>query len=281
MILVSRIIGNTLPGRHGPDAQYNALKFILENEQRRGVAKHWVLNRIYDDAERRRYEALLDAYQYPVDIIPFSADDYKASKDPSHYLTNINAARNFCVRRADETGLKFCLPLDSRCIFTEEDWVFIEECCLRAIRSETPYVIIPQARLSYEEWDRPLNMLDFRTKNQKTGEYLENEYALGLNVVAPLQFDEERPFGRADKAELLAAIGVNGPWERWVANSGVGCRYVDEAIYGKCFAKAPRGIRVLPSGNQEADKCPVKRFSARAEGLARLVSDCNLRFLEK
>jgi hypothetical protein len=47
--VIYRIIGNTLPPRHGPGDTCNNLKFVLENEpDLPSCEKRWVLNRLFD-----------------------------------------------------------------------------------------------------------------------------------------------------------------------------------------------------------------------------------------
>ena len=262
-ILVSRIIGNHIPGRYSEDAVMDAFEITMDECDPEGGQWLWILNRLFRPRAEAALLGMLGLRDQWAERLPFVEDDYRQATDKSHYLTNVNAARNFGVDAAKAAECEFCLPLDSRCIFTEEDWVEISATVNQAIQEKIPYVVVPQVRIQLgEEWDADFSV----------GRGAFTEPAVALSVDAPLLFDEDRRFGDADKAELLAAIGYPGPWREWAKSR----RRVKGSMYGKCFLVSDGLIRVLPSGNDRADRNINERARIRAGGIQRMVEQCNL-----
>lgn len=261
-ILVSRIIGNHIPGRYIREDAVNSVARAIQHMPYT-AGQFWIFNRIWDQQTWDDYDPIIEEWEIFSEVIPFVESEYRAARNKSHYLTNVNHARNDSVHWAGEHSHKFALPLDSRCIFTEQDWDKISAAVNKAIQQKIPYVVVPQVRLqSGEEWDADFSV----------GRWAFTEPAIALSVDAPLLFDEDRRFGDADKAELLAAIGYPGPWNHWAEDA----RRVDPGLYGKCFLESDGLIRVLPSGNDAADRDINERARVRAEGLQRMVEQCNL-----
>ena len=60
--VIYRIVGNSLPPRHGPDDTCNNLQFVLENEpDLPSCDKRWLLNRLVDPEVEARCIKLIRA----------------------------------------------------------------------------------------------------------------------------------------------------------------------------------------------------------------------------
>ena len=154
--VIYRIIGNSLPPRHGPDEAYDNLQFILDNEpDLRSCDKRWVLNRLVDPEVEAKCIKLIEASGQKYLLIPFDETAYKATfldasgmpkplnpfardsgevegslrvlakewilRHKSLAAIQFNSARN----RAIELGRKdaiWTLPLDGSNYFTAEFW---------------------------------------------------------------------------------------------------------------------------------------------------------------
>lgn len=237
-ILIYRLIGNSLPPRHGIRHAVEALSFILSNEPDLPQAeKRWVLNRIADPAvevecirliegagkkylripfDPERYRcAFLDASGMPDVLNPFAASETRPARGneevwakewmlrhKSLAAIDLNYARNFALEQG-KTEAQWILPLDGSCFFTSRGWEEVRAALAKASRER--YAVIPLARIA----DNTL-LLD---EGFAPREFEEPQMAFRNDTKD--RFDERLRYGNMNKAELLARLCVPGPWTNW------------------------------------------------------------------
>ncbi len=299
--VIYRIIGNSLPPRHGPDDTYNNLQFALLNEPvLPSCEKRWLLNRLVDPeveatcikfirAHGQKYHSIpldeafysavfLDASGMPKSLNPFARESSKT--DPAWHLSkewifrhkslaaiNLNDARN----RAIELGRKdalWTLPLDGWCYFTAEAWdSFVES----AARNEDAfYGIVPLVRLNSN------------TQLKTRADLLEadEEPQIAFRRDAPDRFNQKMRYGNQNKSELLTRLGVPGPWGHWKL------AYWDttlkvEAIAPKMFFLGGRVYRLASGAGDKVETSSQSRFAARFEGVQRFVEQLDTALMQK
>lgn len=234
-----RIIGNDLFPRHAKGQSRQNVRFILENEPPlENCEKRWVLNRIFDSAERQAIIDLLEEHGQTYLEIPFEAEafaqirwDYASLPEPGFlssatfhtleplelqqervitatyrlknlYLMNNNGARNTALE--DGRGrAKWVLPWDGNCFVTRSGWEAIQS----AVRSapHLPYFAVPMERIT------------------DNAELLREEFTpcpveepqLLFRKDTDERFGENHPYGRRPKVELFWRLGIPGKWDRW------------------------------------------------------------------
>ncbi len=233
-----RILGNDLPPRHKIGQSRENLDFILRNEPEFDACeKLWIVNRIIDPDEEARIVERLEAEGQRYEVIPFEASEYaqvpldfSISEDSQplqsdrfqamsaeqqvrliaqvHRLKNAYAMHNNGARnRAIEIGrarAKWVLPFDGNCFLTDADWRHLRS-GIAAI-PDRQYVVVPMARLGTN--DAAFDPLDPRQARE--------EPQLAFRRDASERFDEAHPYGRRPKVELMARLGVEGPWSGWI-----------------------------------------------------------------
>ena len=232
-----RVIGNDLPPRHAAGQSRENLAFILAHEPALpGCRRLWIVNRILDAAEEARIVALLEAHGEEFRRIPFEPEAYArvpldfstfpprqflhsrafAALEPAArdralpqvfrlrnaYAMHNNGARNAALDWGRELA-KWVLPFDGNCFFAAGDWDrLVAEV---AAAPDRRYFVVPMARLGSNDLAlAPLDPSDAAEEPQVL-----------FRSDAALRFDEAHPYGRRPKVELLARLGVAGPWDRW------------------------------------------------------------------
>lgn len=269
-----RILGNDLPPRH-PDSQTETnLKFILGTESLfEDCEKRFLINRVYDDDKRRRLVDAIQANSFHVDVIPFEEDVFDSLgsyQEKAHYLTNVNSARNYCVKQSLAAGADVVCPMDGGMFFRDDGWTRFAIVC-----SEN----LDDGFFSFATWrvesiEDMLNMQTFPTlystyKFGKISTVGLTEFQLAFTQHSDCLFDESLPYGREDKVELLYRLGIPGLWDHWNPKL-----YKDaEAIKSKFSGKVNNASFVcrLPSGNIAGDKDNELRGQQRKQGLQSLI----------
>lgn len=228
--VLTRIVGNDLPGHHEPDEALRSLRTILAEEPRfRSLRREWIVNRIVDDSMRARIITVLEEAGEQFIVIPFSADEYRRvsllddgapdveqslsneesirlanhrSRYRSVYVFNCNGARNSAIDLAMGRA-SWSLPWDGACLLTPTAWEQIEE-GLRD-RPCVPVAVVPMARRE--------NLEDLR---DGVSTHARDEPQVIVRTDAGIRFDPGRPYGRRSKVELLRRVGVPGPWDTWL-----------------------------------------------------------------
>lgn len=230
-----RIIGNDLEPRHSDGQSIQNVKFILENEPEfKDCRKKWVLNRIFDPVIEQQIIALLESFEQDYTRIPFDFEDYAAVPfdvslmpspdylqspkfeylDPdsriravvqsyrkkNNYVMHNNGARNFALR-AGKQEAKWVLPWDGNCFLTAEAWQELREAVIR--NRHLQYFSVPMARFG--------SNADLMAQTSRPE--AKEEPQLLFRYDSAEEFDAEHPYGRRPKVELLARLGIPGPWD--------------------------------------------------------------------
>lgn len=300
--VIYRIIGNSLPPRHGPDETYNNLQFTLENEPDLPACdKRWVLNRLVDPeieakciklirASGQKYHtipldeaayktAFLDASGMPRSLNPFVQDSSKSDKallvqskewifrHKSLAAINLNDARN----RAIELGRKdalWTLPLDGWCYFTPEAWEGFTENVAR--NKDAFYGVLPLERVK--------DNAQLKTTAKAAEAF--DEPQITFRRDAPDRFCERLRYGNFNKSELLVRLGVPGRWTEWKP------AYWDltpspEAVAPGRFFVGGWVYRLASSAGNKVEAHGGTRFIARFEGVQRFTQQLDAALMQK
>jgi hypothetical protein len=235
--ILYRIIGNDLYPRHRKGQSFENLKFILENEPDfESCEKRFVVNRIIDKEEEQLIIQLLQKHNRQFLHIPFSVDEYqkigydtnclpepgylsgkefqmldKNKQDraiasvyrlKNNYIMNNNGARNAALNDG-LTRAKWVLPWDGNCFLTQKAWKQIKDDIKSA--SQMKYFVVPMTRVT--------NNADILSESF-TPDPVEEPQLIFRND-AKEKFNEDFPYGRRPKVELLWRLGVPGKWDSY------------------------------------------------------------------
>jgi len=291
--VIYRIIGNSLPPRHGPDETYDNLEFSLENEpDLPSCDKRWVLNRLVDPAleakciklirakgqtyhsiafdETSYKNAFLDASGMPKSMNPFveeggdKPDSYSLARSKewifrhkSLTAINLNAARNSAIELGRKDAL-WTLPLDGWCYFTAEAWAAFTECAAR--NGDAFFGVLPLARLKDNAQLKTMAHL------------LEpvDEPQIAFRRDAPDRFNEGLRYGNQNKSELLARLGVPGRWEKWELAPWDTTPKLNAIAPGRFFVGGCV-YRLASHASETVEASAVSRFVARIDGVQRFA----------
>jgi hypothetical protein len=206
---ICRIIGNELPPRDEPGSKLRSLEEICQRDES-GRRRYWIVNRIVDVNYFKQVINILTKYDAEYYIIPFVADDYRASEDKIHYLTNINPARNYGLSLGTS---EYVACLDQDCFLAPDDYSRITK---RMDAEPRDYYALTMRRCTPET----------------LGQYLEmppEEPQLILHRRTQW-FDPKRRFGDDDKMALLRALGCQGRGKGF-AFHGDRCLVVGDVIH--------------------------------------------------
>ena len=228
-IILFRILGNDLSSLHGNNQTYDNLKFTLQNEPEfKNTKKMYLLNRIYDNKNKKKLVGLLEKYNAEYLDLPFQIEEFNKIKfndklmdgvkyknyhkdlyDYNLYLINNNGARNYCINYGKKNNYDWIFPLDSNSYFTQD--LFIE---FSKIKNED-YIIIPQIRLAN------LNLQNnyLLKKNINYDKFPIQEPQIGFHKKSKIIFNDKIPYGFSPKAELLRVLQVPGKWNKWNDNT--------------------------------------------------------------
>lgn len=237
IFVLYRILGNDLRPRHGRGQTARNVKFILDNEPKfECCIKRWIVNRIICREDQQQVVALLEMYHQSYEIIPFKLAEYagtewesecfpdtaffssgqvdrlsernrlsaaqRARRQKINYVMNVNGARNTALR-AGRALARWVLPWDGNCFLTGPGW----DALVRLSRqcADAKYLIVPMARLTdnHQADDPAVAML------------ATDEPQIAFRSDAAESFDENYPYGRRSKVELLQRLGVTGRWDHW------------------------------------------------------------------
>ncbi|MDO8352092.1 MAG: baseplate J/gp47 family protein, partial [Aestuariivirga sp.] len=175
--VIYRIIGNSLPPRHGTGETLNNLQFALENEPDLPFCeKRWLLNRVVDPEVEAKCIKLIRASGQKYHTIPLDEESYRnafldasgmpkalnlfaqesrskpVSEESKEWIfrhkslaaINLNDARNRAIELGRADAL-WTLPLDGWCYFTAEAWHSFTEGAAR--NKDALYGVLPLVRL--------------------------------------------------------------------------------------------------------------------------------------
>lgn len=231
-----RILGNSLPPRHGATEMLEHLRFTLDHEpELRGCRKYWVLNRIADKEVEFQCTTWIRKAGHEYLRLPFDMEAYASCFndlsdlpegveriDPSHsgfafdmssfalewkyryknlQALGLNAARNAALN-AGRAIARWTLPWDGGCFITAEAWERIYQLAERD--PAALHLIVPLARIAPDDLLR-----------QRGTPLAQDEPQIGFRNDSRTLFDERLRYGNRNKAALLCSLGVPGPWHSW------------------------------------------------------------------
>ncbi len=224
-ILLIRILGNDLPGLHGPNQTLNNLEFTLKHESKfPETDKLFMINRIADLKLKKQLTCLLDRYNMKYIDIPFNVDKFKKlpiiGSSPAHFKTlpnrekeiilyqhnlfliNNNGSRNEALAYGKKMGYTWIFPLDSNSFLTDYQYKVILDKIHHNPKLE--YLIIPQKRLN--EARLPNECLLNRQLREKLIVLPNREGQIGFKTTSQYTYNKRIPYGMGPKKELLNAI---------------------------------------------------------------------------
>jgi hypothetical protein len=269
--IIIRILGNDISTIHSNTQTYSNLSFTIINEHNfENTDKLYLLNRIIDVHTRDTIIELLNKHSISYIEIPFDYNEFKlipkldnsvknicediliSSKNINPdtydnlsrglckhrlYIMNINAARNYCIDFGKTHGYIWTFVLDSNNFFTYEHYNNI----IKNINPDTEYISIPQIRLSDKQYTNDIIL----SSPELLDEFGVYEHQLAFKNTSMLKFNEQLPYGSANKAEFLNALGVPGQWSRW----GLDLRRLDieqRNFDSTCYQTLSKIIRLSP-----------------------------------
>ena len=300
--VIYRIIGNSLPPRHGLDETYDNLKFALENEpDLPSCDKRWVLNRLVDPAVEAKYIKLIRASGQKYHTIPFDWTSYKTAfydasgmpkslnpfawgnsgkaeavwlaqarewiiRHKSLAAINLNDARNKAIELGSADAI-WTLPLDGWCYFTAEAWQSFAENVAR--NKKAFYGVLPLARLNSNS--QLTTMADLPEPA--------DEPQMAFRRDAPDRFYEKLRYSNQNKSELLVRLGVPGPWNKWKLAYWDTAPRPEAIAPGKFFVGG--WVYSLASGaGDKVETNSASRFLARIEGVQRLTQQLDTALMQ-
>lgn len=301
--VIYRIVGNSLPPRHGPDDTYNNLQYVLRNEpELPSCDKRWLLNRLIDPGLETKCIKLISESGQKYHTIPFDAASYRSAfldasgmpkalnpfaeetgKKPDSVLLmtskewilrhkslaaiNLNEARNRAIELGRADAL-WTLPLDGWCYFTSQAWDRFAEGVAR--NSDALYGILRLARLKDNvQLNEPANLPE-----------PVHEPQIALRRDAPDRFDERLRYGRRNKAELLVRLGVPGPWEEKTFSYWDTALPLEPIARGRFFVSG-WVYRLASKAGDRVESSGATRWVARFEAVNRFTQQLDTAFLKK
>ncbi|MDA9121206.1 hypothetical protein N9J52_04155 [Flavobacteriales bacterium] len=237
---LARIVGNDLPPRHGIGQTYSNLKFILENEAKfEDCINFWVVNRIIDPQQESAILELLNEHNQAFIHLPFEMINYDLSwnlNQKINHAIQLNTARNIAIEKA-QTLAKWTMMVDGAICFTKDGW---DKTTTEVLSSSETVLKIKVYRLM--------------KNNQEAFEFAEHKYQaedeqmLVFTPEANIRFDEDIPYGRGEKRELLN-LYPNAPL------IGYSLRLFDYSKFG--FIRELRSVQRLKAMEDLAKKVDV------------------------
>ncbi|MEQ1522725.1 MAG: hypothetical protein ABL936_15765, partial [Aestuariivirga sp.] len=298
--VIYRIIGNSLPPRHGPEDTYGNLQFALENEpDLPSCDKRWLLNRLVDPEVEGKCIKLIRASGQKYHTIPFDEESYKKTfldasgmpkalnpfaqesrgkpvseeskewilRHKSLALIKLNNARNKAIELGRADAL-WTLPLDGWCYFTAESWHSFVEGAAR--NNDALYGALPLVRLKDNlqlgTMGAPLKLAD--------------EPQLAFRRDAPDRFDERLRYGNHNKSDLIVRLGVPGPWAGWSLAHWDRMPKLDAIAPNRFFVGG--WVHRLASGASDKVEADTEgRYAARFEGVRRFVQQLDAALMHR
>ncbi|MEM7462965.1 MAG: hypothetical protein AAF362_09810, partial [Pseudomonadota bacterium] len=196
--------------------------------------KLFLINRIFDQEKQNRTIEILEKKKIDYHVIPFEKSEYdkigldfqpfggrqffedakyRTYKDNVQtmmklavcrpkilYFANNNGARNKAMELGAEHG-EWIFPWDGNCTLSESSFETIRSHC--SSRPYLPIKVIPMIRqVSGQDPYKPAILAN---------QHQEPQLVLHKSLQNP--FNEKYAYGSRDKTELLARIGIPGPWQ--------------------------------------------------------------------
>lgn len=298
-----RILGNDLPPRHQPGQTLNNLKFILKHEPEfENCRKRWILNRIIDPLVLESLESLLQQHNQEYLVVPFDKNAYSGwefqfdgilnpavlyneptdllskvrklsveayvMSHKNRYVMNSNASRNLAIEDGRKYG-KWIFPWDGNCFLTRDAWKEIQAAIIKS--PWLKYFIVPMARITNN------GMLLQEGFSPEANE----EPQIIFRKDAGELFNEQFPYGKFPKVELLKKLGVPGVWDKWVLrlhpwDKKRSTFSADRYMYNTCG-----WVARLNSGNKKAESSLLERRVDRDKGIVECLKAVDISLLRE
>ena len=274
-VLLWRIIGNDIEGRHEDGCMCKRLEHILTHEDEvPHCTKRFLINRVADPLKLRMIRDLLFKFGADFSEIPFQRDVYQTlgAEDKVAYLTNQAAAKNYCLDYAHENSFDYVIPADNSVWFFSQDWGFVadfvdpeyglatpvngEVTCIRVSRADKYVTIFDAITASdlvntWETWELP----------NKMSLACPAEPQIMFRSSTDIRYSLTAPYGFVN-LEMLTRLHIAGPWDR--------LPMVETSVIRTGIITSGTCIK-LPSGNPELDLDGFKRYSLRSTFAKTLV----------
>ena len=223
--ILYRIIGNDMPPLQVEGQLIKNLKFIVENEKlKEGSKRVWILNRIHDSKSLNKIKTFLNEKNEEYKEIKFiysefinqklninknvllllnnnfwkKADETKINlfvlllKNFNNYATNINQARNFCIKDGKLQKCQWVFPLDGNIFIPHNNLLKISD---QLNSTDKKYLIMPMKRID--------NIKDIDNVHDK--DFFE-EPQVSFRIDKNIFFDENYCYGFRPKVNLLKRL---------------------------------------------------------------------------
>lgn len=284
VVVLWRILGNDIVPRHAPGQTYRNLEFILRNEADfPGCEKRFLLNRIMREDAFERLQSLLQEAHAGYEVIPFESTAYLAQRtidDRVQYLTNVNAARNHCIK-GGLASAPVVLPLDGNCFFSRAGWQSFFAVADRNTTAAAFIVAMWRLRNNQHALDVGRKPRLRETVRQRLGVFpvrVPVEPQVGFTKMSDAWFNENLVYSKCDKVELLWRLGVGGPWDEW--HKDLRTRTIEGSAFSKFCGDRQMILNAgfvcrLASGNERADSDIAHRGESRKVGLAEIANQAD------
>lgn len=225
-VLLVRIIGNDLPPLHSPEQTLRNLRYILENEPSfPNCKKYFLINRVVDVRILKKITDLLSLFGIPYSVLPFDIsepiykqqrlirlnpeikswvfNDYFLSNNKAfiEYGTDVNYARNKSFTMIEDEDV--ILIFDGNSYLTIDLYQDFYIKAKSKVNSREKIYVFPMCRLE-----------DLEFQNNATDNCFDFEPQLGFQSKSKIRFNEEFPYGKRSKVELLNRLGIKGYWNK-------------------------------------------------------------------
>lgn len=274
-----RILGNDVPPRHVSGQTLQNTRFLLDNEADfEDCEKKFLLNRIEDPEAVKQLRSMLDGYD--VHEIPFEPDEYRAIGLPKKrllYLTNQNAARNYCLDHSE--GFDYVMPFDGGVFIRVDGWEEITT--IFVLNPDDAFWAVPMSRTrTYDDiTSGQIPTVKEEFKMGQGGRTLigMSEPQVVFTPRSDLRFREDLPYGKGNKAYILWQLGLAGVWDRWHPAIRKEALAETSEHYGKI--RYAGFVFRMPSGNVMADSDNWIRGDARQKGMMFLRKQMDEKYL--
>lgn len=196
---ISRVLGNELHPRDAPGSRMKTLEYILNTEPEfDNTYKLWVVNHIHDKSLRQNYIELLNDYGQLWIESSFDKKVYSQLKqrdDRIRYAINVNHARNLGFHHAKQFA-KYIFVLDGDMFFDQRAWARTTN-EMYADGMNRPYYGVPAIRV--------VPGFDFLHAEPVNYRLWEQSQVFRHDTI--LIFDENIPFSKSERIELMKQIG--------------------------------------------------------------------------
>lgn len=311
-IVMYRILGNDIPGRHHVGQTWKNLVYMLQHEEAfKNCEKRFVLNRILNATLENHIMAMLEQKGMRYSRIEFKASEYRqiphetwCFPDPLYFLSdgyynlsntdrlrarlqlfyrknlyimNNNGARNVALEKGKQDA-EWTLPWDGNCFLESSGW---DDLYQTLLSTEAKYVTVPMVRLTTYPNVHPRILRKVNATE---------EPQIAFHASSEQIFDESYPYGHIPKAELLQRLQSPGRWLSWGGDArklGLSCPRQTTAIDRD--ANARRDVNAgwvsrLPSGHaslEVGEGASIERWRARAEGTIKFLMDVDLHLQQR